>query len=321
MSPKKGETVVGCRRVLSNLVSSFLYERDCSTYTLARTGQEVNRASQIATANYGTRVAAILQRRHVPRPELHSETLNKCPQTIRFFTRDSTESLVYDILQLNVLHTDRLMFRLARYSRYRRRGFTDRKVLGSRSTSAFRNPLSRLGQPGSIPALVLPSGSRTSRHWKGVTAERFIYFFHSVKPEVRQLRRMVETSISRQLVHDDLTRARDASRHDALQSYRTAQLSGSVSLVQPRPSGPRQQTDFCANSLTAEDTQPTGCEAQFFQNGHQISGQDESLEPFVKKTINQSCTVPFCTTKAETNRDLQFNELVKNVLNQDMATC
>ncbi|KER24216.1 hypothetical protein T265_08062 [Opisthorchis viverrini] len=28
------------------------------------------------------------------------------------FTRDSTESLVYDILQLNVLHTSRLMFQL-----------------------------------------------------------------------------------------------------------------------------------------------------------------------------------------------------------------
>ncbi|GAA54329.1 hypothetical protein CLF_102298 [Clonorchis sinensis] len=44
-------------------------------------GQEVNRAPQISTANCGTRVAAILQRRHVSRPELHSGTLNKCPQT------------------------------------------------------------------------------------------------------------------------------------------------------------------------------------------------------------------------------------------------
>ncbi|KER31349.1 hypothetical protein T265_13000, partial [Opisthorchis viverrini] len=35
------------------------------------------------------------------------------------FTRDSTESLAYDILQLNVLHTGRLMFQLPRYSRYR----------------------------------------------------------------------------------------------------------------------------------------------------------------------------------------------------------
>ncbi|KER29680.1 hypothetical protein T265_03780 [Opisthorchis viverrini] len=35
------------------------------------------------------------------------------------FTRDPTKSLVYDILQLNVLHTGHLMFQLARYSRYR----------------------------------------------------------------------------------------------------------------------------------------------------------------------------------------------------------
>ncbi|KER20673.1 LOW QUALITY PROTEIN: hypothetical protein T265_15260 [Opisthorchis viverrini] len=34
------------------------------------------------------------------------------------FTTDSTESLVYDILQLNVMHTGRLMIQLARYSRY-----------------------------------------------------------------------------------------------------------------------------------------------------------------------------------------------------------
>ncbi|KER21998.1 hypothetical protein T265_14956, partial [Opisthorchis viverrini] len=34
------------------------------------------------------------------------------------FTRDSTGSLVYDILQLNVLHTGRLMIHLSRYSRF-----------------------------------------------------------------------------------------------------------------------------------------------------------------------------------------------------------
>ncbi|KAG5454706.1 hypothetical protein CSKR_104920, partial [Clonorchis sinensis] len=36
--------------------------------------------------------------------------------------------------------------------------FTDRKVRGSNPTSASRLPLSKLGQPGNIPALVLPSG-------------------------------------------------------------------------------------------------------------------------------------------------------------------
>ncbi|KAG5450463.1 hypothetical protein CSKR_105125 [Clonorchis sinensis] len=51
--------------------------------------------------------------------------------------------------------------------------FTARKVLGSNPTSASRLPLSRLGQPVSIPALVHPSDGMAARHRKGVTAERF----------------------------------------------------------------------------------------------------------------------------------------------------
>ncbi|KAG5452035.1 hypothetical protein CSKR_110643 [Clonorchis sinensis] len=51
---------------------------------------------------------------------------------------------------------------------------TDRKVRGSNPTSASRLPLSRLGQPGSIPALVLPSGGMAARHRKGATAERWM---------------------------------------------------------------------------------------------------------------------------------------------------
>ncbi|GAA50173.1 immunoglobulin-binding protein 1b [Clonorchis sinensis] len=46
------------------------------------------------------------------------------------------------------------------------RKFTDQKVRGSNRTSASRLPLSRLGQPGSIPALVLPSGGMAVRHRK-----------------------------------------------------------------------------------------------------------------------------------------------------------
>ncbi|KAG5453930.1 hypothetical protein CSKR_108681 [Clonorchis sinensis] len=49
---------------------------------------------------------------------------------------------------------------------------TDRKVRGSNPASESRLPLSRLGQPGSIPALVLPSGGMAARHRKGATAER-----------------------------------------------------------------------------------------------------------------------------------------------------
>ncbi|KAG5451885.1 hypothetical protein CSKR_111260 [Clonorchis sinensis] len=48
-------------------------------------------------------------------------------------------------------------------------------VRGSKPTSASRHPLSKLGQPGSIPALVLPSGGMVVRHRKGATADLFIY--------------------------------------------------------------------------------------------------------------------------------------------------
>ncbi|KAG5442644.1 hypothetical protein CSKR_109486 [Clonorchis sinensis] len=51
--------------------------------------------------------------------------------------------------------------------------FTDQKIGGSKPTSASRIPLSRLGQLGNIPALMLPSGGMAVRHRKGATAERY----------------------------------------------------------------------------------------------------------------------------------------------------
>ncbi|KAG5448122.1 hypothetical protein CSKR_106379 [Clonorchis sinensis] len=54
------------------------------------------------------------------------------------------------------------------------REFTDRRVRWSNPTYASRLPLSRLGRPGSIPALVLPSGGIAAMHRKGVTAERLL---------------------------------------------------------------------------------------------------------------------------------------------------
>ncbi|KAG5452465.1 hypothetical protein CSKR_110233 [Clonorchis sinensis] len=60
----------------------------------------------------------------------------------------------------------------ARWLKWLERELTDRKVRGSNPTSASRLPLSRLGQPGSIPALVLPSGGMAARHRKGATAEQ-----------------------------------------------------------------------------------------------------------------------------------------------------
>ncbi|KAG5447284.1 Heat shock cognate 71 kDa protein [Clonorchis sinensis] len=60
----------------------------------------------------------------------------------------------------------------ARWLKWLECEFTGRKFHGSNPTSASRLPLSRLGQPRSIPAFVLPSGSMAARHRKGVTAER-----------------------------------------------------------------------------------------------------------------------------------------------------
>ncbi|KER26552.1 hypothetical protein T265_06196 [Opisthorchis viverrini] len=62
------------------------------------------------------------------------------------------------------------------------REFTDRKVRGSNPSSASRPPLSRLGQSGSIPALVLPTGGMAARHLRSVTAERFRFSFKSCDP-------------------------------------------------------------------------------------------------------------------------------------------
>ncbi|KAG5441187.1 hypothetical protein CSKR_102396 [Clonorchis sinensis] len=56
--------------------------------------------------------------------------------------------------------------------------FTDQKVRGSNPTSASRLPLSRIDQPGSIPALVQPSGGMAVRHRKGATAGRFLFQAH-----------------------------------------------------------------------------------------------------------------------------------------------
>ncbi|KAG5444612.1 hypothetical protein CSKR_100713 [Clonorchis sinensis] len=63
---------------------------------------------------------------------------------------------------------------------------TDRKVRGSNPTSASRLLLSRLGQPGSIPALVHPSVGMIARHRKCATAERFTYFLLETTQKVAE---------------------------------------------------------------------------------------------------------------------------------------
>ncbi|KER24474.1 hypothetical protein T265_07843 [Opisthorchis viverrini] len=52
----------------------------------------------------------------------------------------------------------------------REREFTDQKVRGLNPISASRLPLSRLGQPGSISALVRPLCGMAARHRNGATA-------------------------------------------------------------------------------------------------------------------------------------------------------
>ncbi|KER28556.1 hypothetical protein T265_04605 [Opisthorchis viverrini] len=54
----------------------------------------------------------------------------------------------------------------ARWPKLLESEFTDWKVRGSNPTSASRFPLSRLGQSGSIPALLQPSGGVAARHRK-----------------------------------------------------------------------------------------------------------------------------------------------------------
>ncbi|KAG5455339.1 hypothetical protein CSKR_104985, partial [Clonorchis sinensis] len=59
--------------------------------------------------------------------------------------------------------SDRMLGSILIIGSWLEREFTDRKACGSNPTSASRLPLSRLGQPGTIPALVLPSGSMAVR--------------------------------------------------------------------------------------------------------------------------------------------------------------
>ncbi|KAG5453185.1 hypothetical protein CSKR_112746, partial [Clonorchis sinensis] len=99
-------------------------------------------------------------------------------QLIRRSIRVNSRTLESRLDNLGVYRTP-CFLRLARFSgarwpKWSEREFTDRKVRGSNPTSASRLPLSRLGQPDSIPALVQPSGGMAVRHRKGARAERLI---------------------------------------------------------------------------------------------------------------------------------------------------
>ncbi|KER22567.1 hypothetical protein T265_14824, partial [Opisthorchis viverrini] len=55
-----------------------------------------------STATYGTPAATVLQRRQVPRPDFHSGTLNKCPQTIGHFLAYSTFHIVHVFIKVHL---------------------------------------------------------------------------------------------------------------------------------------------------------------------------------------------------------------------------
>ncbi|GAA53134.1 DC-STAMP domain-containing protein 2 [Clonorchis sinensis] len=80
--------------------------------------------------------------------------------------------LVYGLLGLTLLSIFFEGELGTRWLKWLEREFTDRQIRDSNPTSAYRLPLSRFEQPGSIPALVLPSGGMAAKHREGVTAEQ-----------------------------------------------------------------------------------------------------------------------------------------------------
>ncbi|KAG5452464.1 hypothetical protein CSKR_110234 [Clonorchis sinensis] len=83
----------------------------------------------------------------------------------------------------------------ARWFKWLEREFTDHKVRGSNPTSASGLPLSRLEQPGSIPALVLPSGGMAAKHRRG--SENRITTQLNVFVEIRSIWVQVEHKVDR----------------------------------------------------------------------------------------------------------------------------
>ncbi|KAG5455034.1 hypothetical protein CSKR_111715 [Clonorchis sinensis] len=75
-----------------------------------------------------------------------------------------------------VIHGQKLHTCACKYcTQWLEREVTDRKVRGSNPISNSRLPLSRLGQPGSIQAPLLPSGGMAVRHRKVATTDEILY--------------------------------------------------------------------------------------------------------------------------------------------------
>ncbi|KER25459.1 hypothetical protein T265_07083 [Opisthorchis viverrini] len=99
---------------------------------------------------------------------------------------DSTDDFLTDAT-LRGHHTHHILFLCQNYTllwgemaQWLESELINRKVCGSDLTSASRLLLSRLGQPDSILALLLPSDCIAARHRKGATAERFFYTLLSI---------------------------------------------------------------------------------------------------------------------------------------------
>ncbi|KER33217.1 hypothetical protein T265_00906 [Opisthorchis viverrini] len=149
-----------------------------------------------------------------------------------------------------------------RWPKWLEREFTDRKVRDSNPTSASRLALSRLGQPGSIPALVLPSGGMAARHRKGATAERFL---------------LLSQSRTRQIVITELS-PRGGGGRDGPSGYSASLLTGG-SVVRTRP----QRLDFPCLGLGNPVVPQPSC---FFRVAwHLCTGRVSQLNNFSPRGI------------------------------------
>ncbi|KAG5452375.1 Glycerate kinase [Clonorchis sinensis] len=111
------------------------------------------------------------------------EELRRC-NSYGFFRKNHTGTTLparltnTNVMDLLIGHHDSLFvcvtvvhWILGEMAQWLEREFTDRIVPGSNPTSASRLPLSRLGRPGNIPALVFPSGGMAARHPRNATAK------------------------------------------------------------------------------------------------------------------------------------------------------
>ncbi|KAG5451091.1 hypothetical protein CSKR_106669 [Clonorchis sinensis] len=119
-----------------------------------------------------------------------------------------------------------------RWLKWLEREFTDRKVRGANPTSASRLPLSKLGQPGSIPALLLPSCGMAARHRKGVTAEQFYLLPFLGTPAVMLCNKTECQQLEKSKFHPELEEASQKLHSSVMESYHKCQFVSALSRPQ-----------------------------------------------------------------------------------------